>query len=147
MPSLITVELIAILLGLGLVGGFAYKLLSGRGRKVSSSEVVSLQKLKATKNNFPIYELGSQATLLLFSTQYCGQCPGVKRQLAQLEYRNGGLLFIEVDITERLDLAAHFSVGQTPTVFILDPTGRIRFRVGGVPKPGVISHELEKLGI
>lgn len=147
MPSLTTLELLAALLGVGLLGGIAYKLLSGRGRKVSSSEIVSLKKLKATKNNFPIDELGSKATLLLFSTQYCGQCPGVKRQLAQLEYRNGGLLFIEVDITDRLDLAAHFSVGQTPTVFILDQEGRIRFRVGGVPKAGVLNNELAKLGI
>ena len=142
-----TFELIAALLGLGVIVGIFYKVFSGRGRRVTTSEVVSLKKLRATKNNFPIDELGTKATLLLFSTEYCGQCPAVKRQLAQMEYRNGGLLFIEADITNRLDLAAHFSVSQTPTIFILDPTGRIVFRIGGVPKTNVLTTELAKLGI
>jgi thioredoxin-like negative regulator of GroEL len=71
----------------------------------------------------------------------------VHRALSQIEYRNGGVVHAEVDITDRLDLAAHFKVSQTPTVFILNPLGKIVFRVSGVPKPGLIQQELEKLGI
>jgi thioredoxin-related protein len=55
-------------------------------------------------------------------------------------------LHLEVDITNRLDLAAHFQISQTPTVFILDQKGEIKFRVSGAPKPGVIQQELTKLG-
>lgn len=137
-------------LGLGLVAvtlliGGGLKLATGRSKTVDSSEVVDLARIGATKNGFPITELGRRATLLQFSTQYCGQCPGVARQLAQMEYRDGGLSHVEVDITDRLDLAAHFSVSQTPTVFILDSTGRIRSRISGVPKPGIIQQELERL--
>jgi len=51
-----------------------------------------------------------------------------------------------VDITDRLNLAAHFSVSQTPTVFLLDPKGEIKFRISGIPKPGLIQSELRKLG-
>jgi thiol-disulfide isomerase/thioredoxin len=83
---------------------------------------------------------------LQFSTEYCGQCPGVRRQLTDLEKQADGLLYLDVDITERLDLAAHFSVSQTPTVFVLNPRGEIKFRVAGTPKPGIIQNELKKLG-
>ena len=129
------------------VAGLAYKLLHGRGHKVKSQELIDLSKLKATNNGLPLLELGKKATLVQFTTAYCGQCPGVRRTLSQLAYRTGGLEFCEVDITERLDVAAHFNISQTPTVFVLDPKGRLVFRVGGVPKMQQLQLELEKLGV
>jgi thiol-disulfide isomerase/thioredoxin len=134
------------LIALAVSAGVLFKLLSGRGREISGSEVIDLTKLKALKAGVSVKSFGKKATLLQFSTEYCSICPSVSRLLSQLEYRNGGLLHLEVDITERLDLAAHFQVSQTPTVFILDPQGQIKFRVSGAPKPGVIQQELEKLG-
>jgi len=134
------------LIAVAVVAGALFRLLSGRGREVASSEVIDLTKLKALKAGVSVKEFGKKATLLQFSTEYCSICPSVSRLLSQLEYRNGGLLHLEVDITDRLDLAAHFQVSQTPTVFILDPQGQIKFRVSGAPKPGVIQQELEKLG-
>lgn len=139
-----------ITLGLLLVAvtsGATYKFFHGRGHKVVGNECVDLTKLRADKNGDPVLEFGSKATLLMFSTKYCGQCPGVRRALAKLEHRHGALLFIEADITDRLDLAAHFNITQTPTVFVLDPQGKIRYRLGGTPKPGVIETELTKLGV
>lgn len=134
------------LIAIALLAGVLFKLFSGRGREISSAEAIDLVKLKAVKMGVPVKEFGKKATLLQFSTEYCSICPSVSRLLSQLEYRNGGLLHLEVDITNRLDLAAHFQVSQTPTVFILDPQGQIKFRVSGAPKPGVIQQELEKLG-
>lgn len=134
------------LIAIALLAGVLFKLFSGRGREISSAEAIDLVKLKAVKMGVPVKEFGKKATLLQFSTEYCSICPSVSRLLSQLEYRNGGLLHLEVDITDRLDLAAHFQVSQTPTVFILDPQGQIKFRVSGAPKPGVIQQELEKLG-
>ena len=135
------------LLAVATAGGFVYKLLHGRGHKVSSKEIVSLGKLQATNNGIPITEYGKKATLVQFTTEYCGQCPGVRRTLLQLEYRLGGLRFAEVDITERLDVAAHFNISQTPTVFLLDEHGNLVYRVGGVPKLPQLMEELKKLGV
>ena len=129
------------------IGGISYKYFQGKGRRVSSAEVIDLRKLRATSNGLPVTEYGKKATLVQFSTEYCGQCPGVKRTLSQLAYRTGGLAFAEVDITERLDLAAHFSVSQTPTVFLLDDTGHVIYRVGGIPKMNQLTDELQKLGV
>lgn len=136
----------AILLALAISAGLLFRYLGGRGKSVEGSERIDLQKLKAQKNGLLVTEFGKKATLLQFSTEYCGICPGVSRQLHRLEYRNGSLLHLDVDITNRLDLAAHFSITQTPTIFILDKNGDLRFRVSGAPKPGVIQTELEKLG-
>jgi thiol-disulfide isomerase/thioredoxin len=135
-----------LLLAIATAIGIVFRVFSGRGHSVKTSECIDLGKLKANKNGLPVTEFGKKATLVQFSTEYCGQCPGVRRSLSQLEYRHGSLLYLDVDITDRLDLAAHFSISQTPTVFILDELGRIKFRIGGVPKPNVIQAELEKLG-
>ena len=135
------------LLAFGLVGGVVFKLLQGKGRRVSSKEIVDLAKLRAKSNELPITEYCKRATLVQFSTEYCGQCPGVRRTLSQLEYRFGGLRFAEVDITERLDVAAHFNISQTPTVFLLDEKGHLIYRMGGVPKMNQLLEELGKLGV
>ncbi len=135
------------LLGLTLAAGIFYKLSAGSGRAVVRSQIIDLERLSAHKNGFPIRELGKNATLLQFSTEYCGQCPSVRRSLSQIEYRTGGVLHAEVDLTDRLDIAAKFNISQTPTVFILNDKGEVTFRVSGVPKPGLIQQELTKLGI
>jgi thiol-disulfide isomerase/thioredoxin len=135
------------LLALGVLVGVVFKVLQGKGRRVSSREIIDLGKLKAKNNALPITDYGKKATLVQFSTEYCGQCPGVRRTLSQLEYRLGGLRFAEVDITERLDVAAHFNISQTPTVFLLDDKGHLIYRMGGVPKMNQLMEELEKLGV
>jgi len=139
--------LVALLLFGALIAGISYRLLHGRGHRVSTKQLVDLNRLGATKNGVPTASLGKKATLLQFSTEYCGQCPGVRRQLAQLEYRLGGLSHLEVDITERIEIAAHFNINQTPTVFLLNSSGEIVYRVGGIPKLPMLLLELEKLGV
>ncbi len=135
------------LLGLTLIAGIIYKVSAGSGRSVTRSPVIDLERIGAHKNGFAVKELGRSATLLQFSTEYCGQCPSVRRSLSQIEHRTGGVLHAEVDLTDRIELAAKFSISQTPTVFILNPKGEVTFRVSGVPKAGLIQQELAKLGI
>ena len=135
------------LLALTLATGIIFKVTAGRGRSVQNREVIDLVGISAQKNGSPVTEPGKSATLLLFSTEYCGQCPGVRRSLTQIENSSGGVLQAEVDLTDRLDLAARFKISQTPTVFILNALGEVTFRVSGVPKQGLIQQELTKLGI
>ena len=135
-----------LLLALGTVAGVAYRLLRGRGRGLIRPEKIDLNRLPTEKNGVPTKQLGKQATLVQFSTEYCGQCPGVRRQLSQLEYRMGGISFLEVDITERMDIAAHFGISQTPTVLVLNANSELVYRVGGVPNMKLLNEELTKLG-
>ncbi|MEZ7820491.1 MAG: thioredoxin family protein [Aquiluna sp.] len=142
-----TIALSIALILLATLTGLGYRFFQGRGHSVSGAQCIELEKLNILKNGEEVTEFGKEATVVLFSTEYCGQCPAVRRSLSKLEYRKGGLLFIEADITHRIDLAAHFNISQTPTVFVLNPAGEIRFRIGGVPKPRTIETELEKLGV
>ena len=142
-----TIALSIALIAVATLAGLVYRFFRGRGHSVSGAQCIKLEKLKILKDGEEITKFGKEATVVLFSTEYCGQCPAVRRSLAKLEYRKGGLLFIEVDITNRINLAAHFNISQTPTVFILNPAGEIRFRIGGTPKPKTIETELEKLGV
>lgn len=141
-----SLTLVLLLLALGTVAGVAYRLLRGRGRELIRPEKIDLNRLPTEKNGVPTKQLGKHATLIQFSTEYCGQCPGVRRQLSQLEYRMGGISFLEVDITGRMDIAAHFGISQTPTVLVLNANSELVYRVGGVPNMKLLNEELTKLG-
>ena len=142
-----SLTLIGVLLLVSTIAGVAYRKLRGRGRELHRHEKVDLDRLPTEKNGVPTKQQGKSATIIQFSTQYCGQCPGVRRQLSQLEYRLGGISFLEVDITERIDIAAHFGISQTPTIFVLNQSSELVYRIGGVPNLQILNDELEKLGV
>jgi len=78
--------------------------------------------------------LGTTATLVQFSTAYCSRCPSTARQLAAISADYAGVRHVEVDLTDRPDLADRFHVLQTPTTLILDARGAATARIGGVPR-------------
>ena len=133
------------LVGLALLAGLWWRARTGRAKLVRSGELVDLGKLKPTKNGKPITSFGKKATLLQFSTEVCSACRQTARLYQDLEKQTPGLSHMEVDITDRMELAAHFGILQTPTTLILDKTGRVKSRIGGAPRPNVILEELEKL--
>lgn len=147
MPIEIRIGLIAALVALSLIAGLIWKARTGRAHRVKSGEQIDLVKLEAVKEGKPVKRFGKKATALQFSTEVCSQCRQTARVLGEFEASKPDLLHIEVDVTNRLDLAAHFKVLQTPTTLILDSKGIVRARIGGAPKPNVIKEELEKLEI
>lgn len=147
MPFELRVALIATLVAFASVAGAIWRVNTGRAKRVKSGEQVDLQKLAAIKDGKPVTRFGRKATLLQFSTEVCSQCTQTARVLGELEGKTSNLLHVEVDVTNRLDLAAHFKVLQTPTTLVLDGFGRVRARIGGAPKPNVIQEELRKLEI
>ena len=147
MPFELRIALIAALVAIATVAGVIWRVTTGRAKRVKSGEQVDLQKLDAIKDGKPVTRFGRKATLLQFSTEVCSQCTQTARVLSELEGKTPNLLHIEVDVTNRLDLAAHFKVLQTPTTLVLDAAGRVRARIGGAPKPNVIQEQLRKLEI
>lgn len=135
------------LVGAATLVGLAYRFLHGRGHRVKSKKKIDLERLRPKRNNQVTTALGAKATLLQFSTSYCGQCPGVRRQLLALDESLQGVHHLEVDITDRLDVAAHLGINQTPTVFLLNDKGELVYRVGGIPNVTKLKVELEKLGV
>jgi thiol-disulfide isomerase/thioredoxin len=140
----------ALVIGLGLVAsalGWYWKAKTGRAKLIHRGELVDLSRLEAVKHGKPVTRFGKKATLLQFSTEVCSQCKQTAKVFGELESNHKDLLHLEVDLTNRLDLAAHFGVLQTPTTLVLNSSGRVLARVGGAPKPNVIQSELEKLDI
>lgn len=136
---------IGILVLIALAAGSLWKARTGRAKLVRSGVLVDLAKLKATKAGLPVSSFGQTATLLQFSTEVCSICASTARLYAELEASTPGLKHIEVDITHRMDLAAHFSIMQTPTTLILDKHGMVKARIGGAPRQNVIREEIKKL--
>jgi thiol-disulfide isomerase/thioredoxin len=147
MPLEIKLALFGALVALTLLAGLVWKARTGRANLVKSGEIVDLGKLEATKGGQRVSKYGRKATFVQFSTEVCSQCRQTARFLSEVEGKHSDVLHVEVDVTNRLDVAAQFKVLQTPTILVLDSTGRVKARIGGAPKPNVINHELEKLEV
>ncbi len=78
--------------------------------------------------------LGEQATLLQFSSAFCSPCRATRVVLADVAGMVSGVVHIEVDAESHLDLVRELDVTRTPTVLVLDRTGRIRSRATGAPR-------------
>ncbi|QTX05034.1 TlpA family protein disulfide reductase [Agromyces archimandritae] len=137
----------ATLIGLGLLAatcaiGFVLKHRTGRIRDTAEQPGATAP---AELLGLGPGDLGERATLVQFSTEFCGQCPGVARSLGALAGEVDGVRHVEIDLTNRADLVTRFNVLQTPTTLILDADGVQRGRIGGVPRPGAVRAGLDDL--
>ena len=118
---------------------------SGVARRVKNGEQIQLSNLGATKNGKPVVKLGEKVTLLQFSSDFCSSCKQTSVLLENIEKANEGLLHIDLDIADRLDLAKTFNILTTPTTLILNSKGSVVSRIVGAPKQATIEAELERL--
>jgi thiol-disulfide isomerase/thioredoxin len=100
-------------------------------------------RVRAATGRIDDVELGSRATLLQLSSEFCAPCRSTARVLGEI----GGvdIRHIEVDIVNRPDLVARFNVLQTPTTFILDADGTVRARIGGAVRRDQVVAELDRV--
>jgi len=121
--------------------GLIWRARTGRARtSFGRSEERELAEVAAAYGG-----LGEHATLLQFSTEFCSPCRATRRVLGDLAGRRDGVVHVEVDLTDRADLARRLNILQTPTTFVLDPSGRSRARIGGAPRPGDVVALLDSL--
>ncbi|MGW1071247.1 TlpA family protein disulfide reductase [Streptomyces sp. NPDC002537] len=79
-------------------------------------------------------ELGERATLVQFSSAFCQPCRATRRTLADVVAMIDGVAHIEIDAEARLGLVRALGISATPTVLVLDATGRIVRRAAGQPR-------------
>jgi thiol-disulfide isomerase/thioredoxin len=142
MPAEIRLSLVVGLIALAGVLGAVWRLRTGRARAIDRGEIIDLDRLQAVKGGVPVTKFGKRVTFLQFSTETCSTCKQTARLFTELEDTADDVLHIEVDITNRLDLAKKFHVLQTPTTLVLDHAGRITSRIGGAPKQSTIDQQL-----
>ncbi|WHM39976.1 thioredoxin family protein [Streptomyces sp. BPTC-684] len=79
-------------------------------------------------------ELGERATLVQFSSAFCQPCRATRRTLADVAAMVEGVAHVEIDAEEHLALVRALGIRATPTVLVLDRTGRIVRRAAGQPR-------------
>jgi thiol-disulfide isomerase/thioredoxin len=73
-------------------------------------------------------------TLVQVSTTFCAPCRHARAVLDQLARTTDGVAHVELDVTDRPEVAASLGVLRTPTTVAFTSDGRELLRVGGVPR-------------
>ena len=71
-----------------------------------------------------VEELGTVGTLVQFSTAFCSSCRSNKLMLNELVKKYSGMKFKELDAESNLAAINKLNVTATPTVFLLNKTGK-----------------------
>jgi thiol-disulfide isomerase/thioredoxin len=142
MPVETRFALVLSLLALGLAVGLVWRARTGLAKKVIGGETINLAAIGATKNGKPVTKFGQKVTFLQFSSEICTACRQTAKLYSELELVHPEILYIEVDITNRTDLANKFNILQTPTTLVLDARGRVTSRIGGAVKQQTLQHEI-----
>ncbi|MFG2407641.1 thioredoxin family protein [Streptomyces brevispora] len=79
-------------------------------------------------------ELGERATLVQFSSAFCQPCRATRRTLAEVVAMVDGVAHVEIDAEAHLTLVRALDISRTPTVLVLDASGRIVRRAVGQPR-------------
>jgi thiol-disulfide isomerase/thioredoxin len=139
MDALAVTAALAALVALATSLGLIWRARQGRVLHAGGHDVVRAADLPG------LSALASGATLVQFSTEFCSSCGPTRALLARIADRTSGVRHVDIDLTHRPDLAARFSVLQTPTTLVLDGRGVIRARIGGAPRPAELAHELDRI--
>lgn len=142
MNNFLQFGLVLALIAVATAVGLIWKARTGTAKKVKSGLVIDLNEIAAIKDGRPVTKFGERVTFLQFSSEFCSQCAQTARLFHDLEAHHDDILHIEVDITNRLDLANKFNILQTPTTLVLDKNGVVTSRIGGAAKPQTIQDEI-----
>lgn len=117
--------IVVLLLATGV--GLVLRRRAGRVTEVTDGELLDADDLAAS--------LGERGTYVQFSSPTCSSCRTVRRVLSGVVAAEPGLVHVEIDATERLDLARRLHILRTPTVLLLDPRGLVTGRISGPITP------------
>jgi thiol-disulfide isomerase/thioredoxin len=126
---------LALLVAVATVIGLVYARSQGRSTRSSGEKTVSIDGVT----------LGERATLLQFSTEICAPCVATARVLSEVAATAPSVSHVDIDVTDRPELASEFNLFQTPTTLILDRKGVVRARIGGAVRRDVVTAELDRV--
>jgi thiol-disulfide isomerase/thioredoxin len=135
MNSEILLRFVLAIVIIGL-GAFAYWLINQR------------LLVRASNNIFTLFKkLPNKPVLVYFTTPDCAPCKTVQRPaIDQVSNLLGEKLqVIEIDATERPDLARVWGVLSVPTTFLLDTSGEARYVNNGVVRAEKLLEQIQTL--
>ncbi len=119
---------LAIVLALATAYGLWYR--SSRGRIKRSSRAAD----GALDSSMLGDDLGSEATLVQFSSAFCTPCRMTRTLINDVIAEMPGVRHIDIDAESHLDLVRKLDIRSTPTTLFLDREGIERGRAVGAPK-------------
>ncbi len=139
------IVLIAVLVAATAVGLW-YLRVNGRLKEVSHYQVSHDPAVALAEALTPAQlggPLGERATLVQFSSSFCGPCRATRQILAAIADEVEGVNYIEVDAESNLDLVRRLDVRRTPTTLVLNAGGLIQQRAAGQPRKADVVAALE----
>ena len=117
---------IVIVLAVATVFGFWHN--KSRGKVVVKPDkgLITSEMLKV--------ELGSRATLVQFSSAFCGPCRATRLLLEDVTADMADVVHVELDAEANLELVRQLDIRSTPTTLFVDSTGHEVGRAVGAPK-------------
>jgi thiol-disulfide isomerase/thioredoxin len=76
----------------------------------------------------------AEAGAVLLGSPHCSPCEQVKRVLGQLADERDRFRWVAVDAALHLGVAQDHRVLRVPTLFLVEPDGRVLARTSGVPR-------------
>ena len=105
--------------------------------------------LSRARNNFNslLSPLPNKPTIVYFTTPDCAPCKTVQRPALEKLINQLGekLHVVEIDATERPDLAKTWGVMSVPTTFLLNSRGEARYVNNGVARVEKLMEQLQTL--
>jgi len=101
---------------------------------------------KARSNLFTLFnQLPNKPVIVYFTTPDCAPCKTVQRPaLSRVSQLLGDSLeVVEIDATQRPDLAKQWGVMSVPTTFLLDARGEARYVNNGVTRAEKLMEQLQ----
>lgn len=90
--------------------------------------------------------LGERATLVQFSSAFCAPCRTTRVVLDDVASREPGVVHLDVDAEQHLDVVRRLGIVRTPTTLVLDRDGREVTRATGVPHREQVVAVVQTLG-
>lgn len=88
----------------------------------------------ATLTGLGIDPAAADTTLVQFSSAFCAPCRATRAILARVAADTPGVAHVEVDAESHLDEVRALDIRRTPTVLIVDRSGRVVTRAVGQPR-------------
>jgi thiol-disulfide isomerase/thioredoxin len=124
--TLTSLVVLLVLVALTTGAGLIWRSRNGRVRELPDGAMLTPSDLGIA--------LGERATLVHFSTAFCQPCRAARVTLGEVSAMLDGVSHVEIDAESHLDLVRRLDIMRTPTVFILDGSGRVVQRASGAPR-------------